>query len=127
MSPWVREERPDSGSFITTQLNDESWQQVYKRAPGVILANWSMHNNGTQNIQYAYSKGAQNFGLLAPDGRLSEDTNPKEIWVRRSSSASAPTIRFEFWTWSKEPGGGLGLMDPTTSVAGNLRGRITGR
>ena len=101
---WVREKRPDQSETTLVELSTDDWTAVEEWIREI--ATWKLQNRGTQTIEYGYRKEMSEPDQLNAGDFIQYDTSPTELWARRTSSASSPSVHLEYWCWNeREPGG----------------------
>lgn len=95
--------RPDARRTKVFRLDSNEWIKVYERSVEFIDHIY-IYNTGGQPI---YSSDHQNpigdnFQQIGPGTLHTEDTDPKELWLRRSSADTIPVVRITFVYFSAE-------------------------
>ena len=94
----VRVERPTIPKFAKMTVPDKSdWTRMISF--GRDVDTWSIHNQSTTDLYYAYSNNASDFNTLGADGFEAKDTRPAEIWVKRAVSGNTVNVLIEWWEY----------------------------
>jgi hypothetical protein len=86
--------RPDGKKIIDMLISDDKWNRVYQRSvPNVDSID--IHNEGTQTIRISSEQNpaGTNYDTLNAGQFHSEDIDPKEIYIQRTSNVSNPNVK----------------------------------
>lgn len=86
--------RPDGKSTKAYDIQNDDWHKVYERSRDFIDYIVVLNTSG-QIIYLADEQNPEgdNFDQIAPGEALTEERDPKELWVKRHTNATNPRVR----------------------------------
>lgn len=88
--------RPTKKETFVYTIKSNDWEKMITLPKDVDV--WLLHNQSmAQPIRYAYREKPKYFDTIGIDGRVTEETSPRDIWVQRTNAATQPTVYIEYW------------------------------